>query len=152
MFYNPFMRNKKRKTIAVAESCTGGLLGHRITETPGASKYFLGGVIAYSDRIKESMLRVPRGLLRKHGAVSAPAAKRMAEGVRKRFGAELGLGITGIAGPGGGSRTKPVGLVYIALARRGRTSCRKLLLSGKRSQIKRRAAKRALDWLRRAST
>ncbi len=106
----------KGLTLAVAESCTGGLLGMRITEVPGASDYFRGGLIAYSNLVKEGVLGVPREILEKHGAVSAECARAMAEGARALFRADLALAITGIAGPTGGTPEKPVGLVYIALA------------------------------------
>ena len=137
------------KTVATAESCTGGLLAHLVTETPGASAYFLGGVTAYHDRAKELLLGVPPEMLRKHGSVSAQTAKSMAEGIRAILGADVGISITGIAGPGGGTKKKPVGLVYIALSDGKRVSCRKSLFSGNRAEIRNRAAKNALDWLRR---
>ncbi len=107
---------ERGRTVAAAESCTGGLVAHLITEVPGSSGYFRGGVVAYSDDVKEQMLGVPGDSLRAHGAVSAQVAVAMAEGVRARLGADLGVGVTGIAGPDGGSDAKPVGLVYIALA------------------------------------
>ncbi len=103
-------------TLAVAESCTGGLLGMRLTEVPGSSDYFRGGVIAYSNAVKERVLGVPGEVLAQKGAVSPECARAMAEGVRRLLGADLALAITGIAGPGGGTPEKPVGLVYIALA------------------------------------
>jgi nicotinamide-nucleotide amidase len=104
------------RTVAVAESCTGGLVGHRLTQAPGSSAYFLGGVVAYANDVKASVLGVPPAILDAHGAVSAEAAEAMARGVRERLGADLGLSITGVAGPDGGSESKPVGLVYLALA------------------------------------
>lgn len=103
-------------TIAVAESCTGGLLGGAITEAAGASSYFMGGVISYSDEVKEQLLGVSGDLLKRHGAVSPQVALAMAEGVRKAIGTDLGLSITGIAGPDGGTPEKPVGTAYIALS------------------------------------
>jgi len=104
------------KTVAVAESCTGGLIVHRITNVPGSSEYFERGIVAYSNRAKEELLQVPSSLIEQHGAVSPEAACAMAAGVRRLARADLGLGVTGIAGPGGGSEAKPVGLTYIALA------------------------------------
>jgi PncC family amidohydrolase len=103
-------------TISVAESCSGGLLGHRITSVAGSSEYFLGGVIAYSNEVKSNLLGIGRDILRKEGAVSDTVAKEMALAVRGRFRSDIGVGITGIAGPAGGSEEKPVGLVYVGLA------------------------------------
>jgi len=105
-----------RRTVAVAESCTGGLLGHRLTNVPGSSAYFRGGVVAYANDLKRSLLRVPQELLNAHGAVSEWVAEAMARGVREAFTADLGLAITGIAGPSGATPEKPVGLVHVALA------------------------------------
>jgi PncC family amidohydrolase len=103
-------------TLATAESCTGGLIGHLLTEIPGSSDYYLGGVISYSDRVKREQLGVETATLARHGAVSAQTAVAMAEGVRARFGAALGVAVTGIAGPSGGSAAKPVGLTYVCVA------------------------------------
>lgn len=103
-------------TVAAAESCTGGLVAHLITEVPGSSGYFRGGVVAYSDDVKRAALGVTDDVLRAHGAVSAQVAVAMAEGARARLGTDLGAGVTGIAGPDGGSEAKPVGLVYVAVA------------------------------------
>lgn len=105
-------------TVAVAESCTGGLVGERLTSVPGSSAYFLGGVVAYSNGAKEDLLHVPEELLERFGAVSAEVAEAMARGARERFGADLGLAVTGVAGPGGGTEQKPVGRVFLALADR----------------------------------
>jgi len=138
-----------RYTLAVAESCTGGLIAQRLTEVPGSSKYFLEGVIAYSNEAKKRTLGVEPILLLEHGAVSAPVAEAMAEGVRKRAGADFGLAITGIAGPDGGSEEKPVGLVYIALSDDVQTEHRKLVFPGDRHLIRWRASQAALDLLRR---
>lgn len=101
-------------SLSTAESCTGGLVSHRITSAPGCSVYYLGGVIAYSNAVKMSLLGVPEDVLRAFGAVSAECALAMARGVRQRIGADIGVSTTGIAGPGGATATKPVGLVYIA--------------------------------------
>ena len=138
-----------RYSLAVAESCTGGLIAQRLTEIPGASKYFVEGVVAYSNESKTRMLGVEPVLLLEHGAVSAAVAEAMAEGVRARAGADFGLSVTGIAGPDGGSEEKPVGLVYIALADDAHTEHRKIVLPGDRSLIRWRASQAALDLLRR---
>ena len=103
-------------TLATAESCTGGLVAHRITSVPGSSDYFLGGVVSYSNELKESLLGVPASILQGRGAVSRECALAMAAGVRERTGASVGLATTGIAGPAGGTARKPVGLVYVACA------------------------------------
>lgn len=138
----------RQATLAVAESCTGGLLGHRITNVPGSSRYFLEGVQAYSNPAKIRLLNVSPSLLERHGAVSAEVAAVMAEHVRENAGADYGLGITGIAGPGGGTPEKPVGLVYISLASGERTQTEKNLFLGDRETIKQRATQKALDMLR----
>jgi len=136
-------------SLAVAESCTGGLIAQRLTEIPGASKFFLEGVVAYANEAKTRTLGVEPILLLEHGAVSAPVAEAMAEGVRERAGADFGLSVTGIAGPDGGSEDKPVGLVYIGLADDAHTEHRKLMLPGDRHLIRWRASQAALDLLRR---
>jgi nicotinamide-nucleotide amidase len=136
-------------TLSVAESCTGGLLAQRITDVPGSSKYFIEGVVAYANEVKIKTLGVEPILLLEQGAVSAPVAEAMAEGVRKRSGTDFGLAITGIAGPDGGTEEKPVGLVYIALADDNTTQHRKLKLPGDRQLIRWRASQAALDLLRR---
>lgn len=137
-----------RQTIAIAESCTGGLLSHDITNTPGSSEYFLGSIISYNNLIKTMALGVDEALLKKYGAVSSQIALAMANNVRKSLGANLGLAITGIAGPGGGTGKKPVGLVYIALAAPKKTLVRKYRFFGTRPEIKARASQTALDLLR----
>jgi PncC family amidohydrolase len=103
-------------TVVTAESCTGGLIAHAITSNPGSSRYFLGGVVSYSDAVKQGSLGVPAALLQRYGAVSAQVAMAMAVGVRERLAADLGVGVTGVAGPDGGSDEKPVGLVYIGVS------------------------------------
>ncbi len=138
-----------RKTIAVAESCTGGLLGALLTKTPGASEYFLGGVITYHDRVKRSLLDVPKKALVENGAVSEETAKSMARGIRRKTRADIGVSITGIAGPDGGTKKKPVGLVYIALAEGKKVRCKRFLFSGDRNSIRTQAAETALAWIRR---
>jgi nicotinamide-nucleotide amidase len=136
-------------TLSVAESCTGGLIAQRLTEVPGSSKYFIEGVVAYANDAKIKTLGVEPILLLEHGAVSAPVAEAMAEGIRKRAGTDFGLSVTGVAGPGGGTEEKPVGLVYIALADDVKTEHRKLKLPGDRQLIRWRASQAALDLLRR---
>jgi nicotinamide-nucleotide amidase len=136
-------------TIAVAESCTGGLIAERLTDVPGSSRYFIEGVITYSNDSKTRSAGVEPMLILEHGAVSAPVAEAMAEGIRKRAGTDFGLAVTGIAGPGGGSKDKPVGLVYIALASDVQTEHRRLMLPGDRQLIRWRASQAALDLLRR---
>ena len=140
--------------LSVAESCTGGLIGHRLTQVPGSSAYFDRGVISYSNQAKHDVLRVPLSLLRQHGAVSHQVAAAMAEGVRLKSRADIGLSVTGIAGPGGGTEHKPVGLVYIGLnaksARRStqRTITEEFRFHGDRHTIKMRASQAALNMLR----
>lgn len=147
---NLLKRNKK--TLAVAESCTGGLVGHRITNVPRSSDYFLQGVIAYSNEAKTSLLDVPSDLIESDGAVSYQVAQAMAAGVRKRAKADLGVGITGIAGPSGGTKEKPVGLVYIALAWEEGSEVSKNLFLGQREAIKFQSSQKALDMVRRYFT
>jgi nicotinamide-nucleotide amidase len=136
-------------TLAVAESCTGGLLGRRITDIPGSSDYFLGGIISYDNRVKTGLLGVPEPLLATKGAVSEEVAAAMAEGACRVIGSDCGLSTTGIAGPDGGSAEKPVGLVYIGSVVKGATAVERFLLFGERDQIRERAAFAALDLLRR---
>ncbi len=136
-------------TISTAESCTGGLVAGKITEVPGSSDYFLEGVVSYSNEAKTRILGVPEAMIIEHGAVSEPVAKAMAEGVRKLANSTFGIGITGIAGPGGGTEEKPVGLVYIALADDTQTTVRKLIFPGDRQFIRTLAVNSALDLVRR---
>jgi len=138
-----------RATLAVAESCTGGLITHHLTNIPGSSDYFDRGVVVYSNRAKVELLRIPEDLLATTGAVSAPVAERMAESVRQISQSTLGLGVTGIAGPGGGSEEKPVGLVFIALASAQGAVSEKYQFGGDREQIKMIAAHTAIDRVRR---
>ncbi|MCC6490723.1 MAG: CinA family protein [Candidatus Hydrogenedentes bacterium] len=134
-------------TLATAESCSGGLLAHRITNVPGSSGYFLGGVITYSNEAKADLLGVSMRDLDQDGAVSETVARQMAQGVRERFDADWGVGITGIAGPGGGSPGKPVGLVYIALSGGRQTSVTRNLFEGSRESIKEQTTEEALRLL-----
>lgn len=140
----------RRQTLAVAESCTGGLIASRVTDVPGASEYFREGLVVYSNAAKQRLLGVPAELLAAHGAVSEPVARTMAENVRARAGADFGLATTGIAGPSGGTPEKPVGLVYVAVAAPRETTCQQHLWPGTREQFKRRVSQLALSALREA--
>lgn len=143
------MLKKRHETIAVAESCTGGLLGSRITNVPGSSSYFLLGVVAYSNKAKIHMLNVTAKHLEKFGAVSSQTARTMAESVREKSDSTYGLSITGIAGPSGGTTEKPVGLVYTALSWEGGVKVKKNLFVGDRNAVKFQSSQKALDMLRR---
>ncbi len=134
--------------LATAESCTGGLVGDQITDVPGSSDYYLGGVVAYAYEAKTALLGVPPDLLLAHGAVSEESARAMAQGVSERLGADVAIAITGILGPGGATPDKPVGLVYIALHAAGATRCVKFLWSGNRLENKSRSAAAALEMLK----
>lgn len=136
--------------IAVAESCTGGLLGARLTAVPGASTVFLGGTIAYDDEAKRGLLGVDAHNITEFGAVSEQVVMQMASGARARFGADIGIGITGIAGPSGGTPGKPVGTVWLAVDISGTVRARRIGVSGDRTEIRQRAAQSALDMVRRA--
>ncbi len=141
---------ERGETLAVAESCTGGLIAESVTEVPGASECFLGSIVAYANEAKRALLGVPEALLAEPGAVSEQAARAMAEGVRERFGASYGLATTGISGPGGGSEEKPVGLVYLALARAEGTFVEHFVFPLDRHRHRQLTAHAALDWVRRA--
>ena len=134
-------------TLATAESCTGGLVAHLITEVPGSSAYLRGAIVAYADEVKRAELGVPADVLVAHGAVSAQVALAMADGVRARLGTDLGVGVTGVAGPDGGTEAKPVGLVYVAVAGRGPAEVRRFHWPGDRSENKRLSAEAALELL-----
>jgi nicotinamide-nucleotide amidase len=138
------------KSLALAESCTGGLLADRITNVPGASEVFRGGVVSYSNAAKEKFLGVQRATLQEHGAVSAAVAREMAMGAREKFGSDFAIAITGIAGPGGGTPEKPVGTVFIALASAAGVEVRKFLNTWDRTTFKEVTATQALEWLRHA--
>jgi nicotinamide-nucleotide amidase len=140
---------QSRRTVAVAESCTAGLLGWRITRVAGSSSYFLGGVLCYSNEAKTELCGVPRELLDQHGAVSAEVAETLARGVMRRFSSSIGLAVTGIAGPGGGTADKPVGLVYVGISDSGQAVHFRRVLPGDREAVRERAVFFALAALRR---
>jgi nicotinamide-nucleotide amidase len=135
------------KTVAVAESCTGGLVAHAITEISGSSAYFQGGIVSYSNDVKERELGVPAEVLRSHGAVSAQTARAMAQGVRQRLRVDVAASVTGVAGPGGGTDAKPVGLTYIAVADASGVEVRRHLWAFDRGGNKRASAAAALTAL-----
>jgi nicotinamide-nucleotide amidase len=136
-------------TLATAESCTGGLVAARLTSVPGSSESFLGGVVAYANAVKSAELDVPEALLSEHGAVSAEAAEAMAEGARRRLGADVAVAVTGVAGPGGGTEDKPVGLVHLHVSGPDGSWARTLDVPGEREQIRARATVTALHLVRR---
>jgi nicotinamide-nucleotide amidase len=138
----------RQSTLAVAESCTGGLISQRITSVPGSSRSFLGGAIVYSNEMKTALAGVAPELIDEHGAISQEVAEALATGIRQHTGATLGLGVTGIAGPSGGSEAKPVGLVYIALSDGVKTDLVKRTFPGDRDRIRQWAAQQALDLIR----
>jgi nicotinamide-nucleotide amidase len=134
-------------TISTAESCTGGLLAHRLTNIPGSSHYFRFGIVAYSNEAKQNFLDIPVAILQKKGAVSEEVAIGMAQAVRAKGKSHYGIGITGIAGPDGGTKSKPVGLVYVAISTAQETLCVKCQFAGTRSQIKKQSTDQALTLL-----
>ncbi len=140
----------RRKTLSVAESCTGGLLSNRITDIPGSSNYFISGVVAYSNMEKIRILKIKKETLKKYGAVSCQVAKSMAKNLRQMCGADYSLSITGIAGPSGATNKKPVGLVYIGLADKKGCRVKKFLFLGSRHAIKLQITEAALDMLRKS--
>lgn len=144
---NLLLRNNA--TIAVAESCTGGLVAERLTTIPGSSSYFLGGVVCYRNSVKSAWVDVPEELIEAKGAVSEEVACALADGIRRRSGAALGLAITGVAGPGGGNTEKPVGTVHVALANGASTKSREFRFPGDRERIRFQASQMALDLVRR---
>ncbi len=135
----------RNQTLATAESCTGGLLGARITDVPGASSVYLGGVVAYANRAKSQQLGVDPARIEAHGAVSEPVARDMAEGARRTFAADIAVAVTGVAGPGGGTPVNPVGSVWIGVADGAGTIARHFLFSGSREMIRERAVAKALE-------
>jgi len=139
---------RKGMTLAIAESCTGGLLSSRITDVPGSSKCLLSGFVMYSNKSKGELLGVRRGAIKEFGAVSEPVARQMAEGISKKTKSDVGIGITGIAGPSGGTPSKPVGLVYIAMTGSRKTVVKKYAFRGSRTEIKFQATQAALDMIR----
>jgi PncC family amidohydrolase len=141
---------KRKKTLALAESCTGGFIANQITNVPGASKIFLGGIVSYSNEAKQKFLGVRAKTLEQHGAVSEPIAREMATGARKRFGADFTIAVTGIAGPGGGTKNKPTGTVFIALAGASGISVEHKLNDFGREKFKKITAQQALELLKSA--
>jgi len=141
---------RRRRTVALAESCTGGLVARKLAAVPGISASFLEAVVAYANRSKIRRLGVPPALIRRHGAVSAEVATAMARGIARTAGADLGVAVTGIAGPGGGTAEKPVGLVWFGVCARGRARAESRRFRGDRREVQERAAMTALDLLRRA--
>src|SRR3989338_938610 len=134
-------------TLAVGESCTGGLVCHKITNISGSSEYFRGGVVAYSNVLKERILDVPKDTIKRFGAVSGETAIAMANGARKNLGSDIGIGVTGIAGPTGGSTAKPVGTVFIAISGKTSEKNKRFLFKGTRQAIKLKASNKALKML-----
>lgn len=139
---------KKQKTIAAAESCTGGLLSEFLTRTPGCSKYFILGVVTYSNTTKQTILKIPQSVILNYGAVSDKTARRMAQKIREMGKTDLGIGITGIAGPAGAVMDKPVGTVFIAIDAKTKKICRKFIFKGSRAAIRKQAALKSLKLLK----
>ena len=143
----------RARSIATAESCTGGLLAARLTDLAGASDYFRGAIVAYSDEVKVAQAAVPAELIARHGAVSAQVAQALADGARSQLRADVGVGVTGVAGPGGGSEEKPVGLVWLSVATDEREQLtRSVHLPGSRADVRDRATTVAMHLIRRALT
>ena len=134
-------------TLAVAESCTGGLLGGAVTSAPGSSSYFRGGVIAYNNDIKRDILGVPSESLEKHGAVSDKVVRSMAAGVAKLFDSDCAVSVSGIAGPGGATDEKPVGLVFIGVSFKGKTQSRSFVFNGNREEVRAQSVSAAVEFL-----
>lgn len=137
------------RTIALAESCTGGLLAGRLTDRPGASAYVMGGVVTYSNEAKTDLVDVPEAMIAEHGAVSPQVARAMADGVRSRFGTDVGVGVTGVAGPGGGTEAKPVGYVCVCVSTGDAVLARDVVLPGDRGEIRERSVALAMHLIRR---
>ena len=135
---------RAKKTCSVAESCTGGFMGHTLTNVPGASAFFLLGVVAYDNAAKIKLLRIPAALIKRYGAISPEVTQRMAQNVRRILKTDIGMGITGIAGPTGGTKTKPVGLTFIAFSEGRKTEVFKFHFKGNRLANKQRAVQAAL--------
>ncbi|MDP3017007.1 MAG: CinA family protein [Deltaproteobacteria bacterium] len=136
---------KKGWTLSIAESCTGGLINDRITDVPGSSDYFMGGMVTYSNKSKTELLGIPEAYIKRFGAVSPQVARKMAQGVRKAFGTTFGLSTTGVAGPTGGTKRSPVGRVFIGIAAGRKTWVKREDLKGSRREIKKKASERALQ-------
>ena len=141
---------KRKWTLSVSESCTGGLICDRITNVSGSSDYFMGGMVNYSNESKSKHLGVPSNDIKKYGAVSPQVARKMAQGVRKAFGTTFGLSTTGVAGPTGGTKRAPIGRVFIGVSNRKRTWVIKLNLKGNRREIKKKATEKALEFFMRS--
>lgn len=139
---------RQKKTIAVAESCTGGLVSNLITNSPGSSVYFLGGITAYNNQAKIDLLKVPEKIIQEEGAVSRACVVSMAQNVKKIFYSDIGIGLTGIAGPNGGSVQKPIGSVYIAVTDGQKTICKFFKFNGDRLEIKQKASETALKMIK----
>ena len=142
-----FQLFSRKETLAVAESCTGGLLGHRLTNIPGSSQFLIADLVCYSNAAKTTLLKIPEETLVSCGAVSEPVAELMAKNVRALFKTHYGIGITGIAGPSGGTKAKPIGLTFIAIATEVEALCLKCQFSGDRAKIKKTATTTALNLL-----
>lgn len=140
--------SEKGLTLSLAESCTGGMIASAVIDIPGASSFFKGSAVTYSNESKEDLLNVPSGILIAHGAVSAETAEAMAAGAREIFGSDLAASATGIAGPGGGTDQKPIGTVFVAVTDGIRTECRRLLLKGSRDDIREGTAYNVIIMLR----
>jgi len=138
---------KSGKTVATAESCTAGLLSSLLTQLPESSRYFILGIASYNNQAKQNVLRIPAAVIRKKGAVSKEAALLMAQNVRKLAKTDLGISITGIAGPSGGTARNPVGTVFIALSAKNKTVCKKFFFQGNRSAVRKQASLKALQLL-----
>ena len=139
---------EKNHTLSLAESCTGGLISQLITNVPGASEVYEGGIVSYANKVKEEFLKVKKTTLMEHGAVSCQCAGEMLEGLKNTFGSSCGISVTGIAGPGGGTEEKPVGLVYIGVYCKEKSHVGKYLFRGSRDQIRARSAAVGLNILR----
>lgn len=146
--HNLLLKNKK--TIAVAESCTGGGLSNLLTQTPGSSQYVVLGIVAYSNKVKEAILKIPHPIIARYGAVSKDVACLMAKSIRKIAKTDFGIGITGIAGPTGGTLFKPKGTVFIAINSKNKKICKKFHFKGSRMAIRKRTALESLELLKKA--
>ncbi|MFH1395680.1 MAG: CinA family protein [Candidatus Omnitrophota bacterium] len=141
--------NTKKRTLSFAESCTGGLVSNRFTDIPGSSKYFLGSIVSYSNSAKISLLNVPKETIRKYGAVSRQTCLAMAKGVKDIFCSDIAAAVTGVAGPGGGTAKKPVGLAYVAVVSNRKKICKKLFFKGSRKIIQNKSADAVLKMVSR---